>query len=147
MLQIHDVERQESNPIASKFTRPYNRLTRSAYPNLTRTPYPSLTRSRQCLPGLICSFPAESPYPIIFPIGLLLTRSYMVLSGQINLPDRFLVRLLPTRSYLATLPDFLTQSGNTSLHPTAYPTIPNHLIQPSTLQLTSPKNFLIGLPP
>jgi hypothetical protein len=62
-------------------------LTRTTYPILTRMPYTSLIRSHQCLSGLICSYPAELLYLILLPIGLLLTRSY-----------------------LATLPDFLTQS-------------------------------------
>jgi hypothetical protein len=61
------------------FTQPYNQLTQSAYPNLARTPYPTLTQSNQCLPGHICSNLAELPYPILLPIGLLLTQPYMVL--------------------------------------------------------------------
>jgi hypothetical protein len=107
------------------FTQPYNRLTRSAYPNLARTPYPSLTRSHQCLPGLICSYPTESCYHILLSIGLLLTWPYTVLPGRITLPDPFPIGFLPTRSYPATLLDFLTRPGNTSLHPAAYPALPN----------------------
>jgi hypothetical protein len=86
----------EPYPITSMFTRPYNRLTRSAYLNTARTPYPSLTWSHQCLPGLICSYPVESPYLILLPIGLLLTQPYKVLPSRITLPDLFPVRLLPT---------------------------------------------------
>jgi hypothetical protein len=104
----------------------------SAYPNhiriaspiFIRAPNPSLTRSNQCLPSLIHPYPAESPYPIIFPIGLLLTRPYTVLPDQITLPDLFPIGLLPTRSYPATVPDFLARPGNISLHPTPYPALP-----------------------
>jgi hypothetical protein len=103
-------------------------FTLSAYPNLAWTTYPNfirgLTRSHQCLPSLIRSYPAKLPYPILLSIGL-----------------------LPTWSYPATVPDFLAQLGNTSLHPTTYPALPNHLARPGTLQLASPKNFLISLPP
>jgi hypothetical protein len=68
------------------------------------------------------------------------------LPGRITLPDLFPIRLLPTRSYLATLPNFLTRLGNTSLPPTAYPTLLNHLSRPGTLQLTLPENCLISIP-
>jgi hypothetical protein len=87
--------------------------------------YLSLIRSHQCLSGLICSYPAESPYPILLLIGLLLTRSYTVLLDRITLPDTLLIGLLPTRLYPATLPDFLTRSflDRTS----AYPIVPDHL--------------------
>jgi hypothetical protein len=102
-------------------------LTRSAYPNLvritylssTRAPYPSLTQLHQCLPGLICSYPAELHYPILLPIGLLLTCPYTVLPGRI------------------TLPNFLTQPGNTLPHSFAYPALPNHLTRPGTLKTSS----------
>jgi hypothetical protein len=59
-----------------------------------------LIRSHQCLSGLICSYPVE----LLYPIGLLLTRSYP-----------------------ATLPNFLTQSfpDETS----NYPIVPGHLTQ------------------
>jgi hypothetical protein len=107
----------------------YPNLARIAYPIFIRAPYLSLTRWHQCLPGLVCSYPAKLPYPILLPIRLLLTRSYTVLPSRINLPD------------------VLTRSGKTSLHPTAYPTLSNHLTQQGTLQLASPENFLIGLPP
>jgi hypothetical protein len=125
----------------------YLNLARTAYLNSTQVTYPSLTRSHQCLPGLIHSYPVELSYLILLPIELLLTWPYTVLPGRVTLPNLFLIRLLPTRSYPATLPNFLTQPGNTSLHPTAYPALPNHLTWSGTLQLTSPKNFLIGLPP
>jgi hypothetical protein len=91
------------------------------------------------LPGLIRSYPAELPYSILLPIRLQLTRPYTVLPGRIILPDLFPVGIMPTRSYLATLPDFLTQPGNTSLHLTTYPTLPNHHTRPGTLQLDSPE--------
>jgi hypothetical protein len=123
------------------------RHTRILLEQLARTPPEHLTRSHQCLLGLIRSYPAELPYPILLLVGLILIRPYTVLPGQITLPNLFPIGLLPTRSYPATLPDFLTRPGNTSLHPTAYPALPNHLTRPSTLQLDSPKNFLIGLPP
>jgi hypothetical protein len=146
-------------------------FTQSAYPNHAKTaylifiqaPYPSLTQSHQCLPSLICSYPAKLPYLILLPIGLLLTRPYMVLLGQITLPDSSLdqtstypaLHSLTRPNYLTQffsrtdfyLPNFLTLLGNTSLHPTAYPALPNHLTQPGTLQLASPKNFLISLSP
>jgi hypothetical protein len=125
----------------------YPNLARIAYLNFTRTLYPSLTWSHQCLPGLIRSYATEFLYPILLLIGLLLTQPYTVLPGRITLPDLFLIGLLPTRSYSATLSNFLTRSGNTSLHPTAYPALPNHLAWPGTLQLASPENFVIGLPP
>jgi hypothetical protein len=88
-----------------------------------------------------------STYPILPPIGLLLIRPYTFIPGQITLPNLFPIKLLPTQSYPATLPAFLTRSGNTSLHSTTYPALPNHLTRPGTLQLASPKNFLIILPP
>jgi hypothetical protein len=70
-------------------------LTRSAYLNPARTaclnsirvPYPSLTQTQRCLLGLIRSYQAELPYPILLPIRLLLTRPYTVLPGGITLPD------------------------------------------------------------
>jgi hypothetical protein len=86
----------------------YLNLTRTAYLNFTQAPYPSLTRSYQYLPGLICSYPAELPYPILLPIRLLLTRPYMVLPGRITLLGLFPIGLLPIRSYPATLPDRVT---------------------------------------
>jgi hypothetical protein len=110
-------------------------LTRLAYPNLARTayskstqaPYSSLAQSHQCIPGLIHSYSAELSYPFLLPIRLLLTQPYTVLPGRITLPDLLPIELLSTRSYPATLLDFLTRSG--------------------TLQLASPKNFHISLPP
>jgi hypothetical protein len=125
----------------------YPNLARTAYLNFIRAPYPSLSRSHQCLPGLIRSYLAELPYPILLPIELLLTRPYTVLPGRITLLDLFSIGLLPTQSYPATVPDILTRPGNTSLHPTAYPALPNHLARPGTLHLASPEKFLIGLPP
>jgi hypothetical protein len=133
-----------------------NRLTRILPEQLTRTPpecltralpdrinaYPAsfihiwpnyltrfFSRSDFYLPGLTRSYPPELPYPILLLIGLLLARPYTVLPGRVTLPDLFPIRLLSTRSYPATLPDFLTRPGNTSLHSTAYPAIPNHLIR------------------
>jgi hypothetical protein len=85
--------------------------------------------------------------PDLFPIRLQSTRPYTILPGRITLPDHFPIGLLPTRLYPATLPDFLTRSSNTSLHPTAYPALPNHLTRLGTLQLASPEDLLIGLPP
>jgi hypothetical protein len=144
-----------------------NRLTRIPLEQLSRTPLERLTRSHQCLPGLICSYPVELPYLILLPIGLLLTRPYVVLPGRITLPDsspdqtstysvlhdltwpNYLTPSLldQTSAYPGTLPDFLTWPGTTSLHPTTYPALPNHLTRSGTLQLASPKNFLMGLPP
>jgi hypothetical protein len=85
------------------------------------------------LPDRINAYPVESPY-------LILTRSY-----PIELP--YLIGLLPIRLYPATVLDFLARPGNASLYPTAYPVLPNHLAWSSTLQLVSPENFLIVLPP
>jgi hypothetical protein len=70
-------------------------VTWSAYLNLSRTtyliyiwaPYPSLTRSHPCLPALICPYPAESPYPILLLIGLLLTQ------------PNYLTRSFPDKTY------------------------------------------------
>jgi hypothetical protein len=123
-------------------------FTLSAYPNLARTgypifiqaPYPSLTQLHQCLRGLIRPYLAESPYPILLLIRLLLIWPYTVLPCRVTLPDLFLIRLLPIRSYPATVPKFIAWPGNTSLHPTAYPALPDHLAQLGTLQLASPKN-------
>jgi hypothetical protein len=115
-------------------------------------PYLSLTRSHQCLPALYVhtqlnyvtrffsrldcylpsltqSYPVELPYSTPLSIRLLFTWPYTVLPSRITLPDLFPIELLPTRSYPATLSDFLTRPGNTSLHPTAYPALPNHLTQ------------------
>jgi hypothetical protein len=131
---------------------------------LARAPPERLTLSHQCLPDLICSYPAELPYMILLPIRLLPTPpNYLIRfffqsdfylfgltwSYPTELPYLIflLIALLPTQSYLATLPDFLTRPGNTSLHPTSYPALPNHLTWSGTLQLASPKNFLISLPP
>jgi hypothetical protein len=102
----------------------YLNLARTAYPNSTRAPYLSLTRSHQCLPSLIHSYPAELSYLILLPIKLLLTRPYTVLPGRITLPDLFWIRLLPTRSYLATLPGRVTPRCTQLLtwpYPTEYP--------------------------
>jgi hypothetical protein len=74
-------------------------LTRSTNPNLTRTVYPNFT---------LAPYPVALPYPILHPIGLLLAQPYRVLPGQITLPDVFPIRLLPIRSYPATLPDRVT---------------------------------------
>jgi hypothetical protein len=86
----------------------YTNLAWTAYPNSTWVPYSSLTRSHQCLPGLRRSYPTELPYPILLSIRLLLTRHYMVLPDRVILSDLFPVRLLPIRSYPATLPDRVT---------------------------------------
>jgi hypothetical protein len=64
-----------------------------------------------------------------------------------SLPDLFPIRLLPTRLYPTTLPDFLIRPGNTSLHPIAHPTLPNYLTWLGPLQLASPEIFPISLPP
>jgi hypothetical protein len=90
---------------------------------------------------------AESHYPILLPIRLLLIQLYTVLPGRITLPDLFPIGLLPTRSYPTTVPDFLARSGKTLLHPTTYSALPNHLAWLGTSQLASPKNFIISLPP
>jgi hypothetical protein len=116
-----------------------DRLTRILPEHLTQTPPERLTRLVQCLPSLIRSYPAELSYPILLLIGLLLTQSYTVLPGRITLPDMFPIGLLPTRLYPTILPDFLTRPSNTSLHPTAYPALPNHLTRMGTLQLASLK--------
>jgi hypothetical protein len=52
----------------------------------------------------------------------LLTRHYTVLPDRIILPDLFPIALLPTRSYPATLPDFLTRSGYPLMYiPSSHP--------------------------
>jgi hypothetical protein len=107
--------------------------------------------------------------PEPYPIASIITRPYTFIPGQITLPNSspdqtstysalhgltrqnylnrsFSNRTSAYRLYMATLPNFLTRPGNTLLHPTAYPALPNHLAQPGTLQLASLKNFLIGLP-
>jgi hypothetical protein len=129
------------HPIGLPESRP-NSLS-GLHPSVLPEPYPiasMLTRPYKSIPG-------RSPYPILLLIELLLTQSYTVLPGRITLPDLFSIGLRPTRSYPATVPDFLARLGNTSLHPTAYPALPDHLARLGTLQLNSPKNFLIGLPP
>jgi hypothetical protein len=107
-------------------------FTISTYPisflNLTRTAYLNFIRA---------------PYPI----ASMLTRPYTFIPSRIILPDLFPIELLPTQSYPPTVPNFLTRLGNNSLHPTAYPALPNHLARPGTLQLASPKNVIISLPP
>jgi hypothetical protein len=92
-------------PITSMLTRPYTfipgRITlpnsspdqTSTYPalhDLTRSNYltQSFSRSDFYLPGLTRSYSAGLPYPILLPVGLLLTRPYTVLPGRITLPDR-----------------------------------------------------------
>jgi hypothetical protein len=112
-----------------------DQLTQISPEYLIRSSSESLTRSHQCLPGLIRPYLAKSPYPILLPIRLLLTRPCTVLPSRITLPDLFLIGLLPTRSYLATVPDILARPGNTSLHPTAYLDLPSHLARPGTLPL------------
>jgi hypothetical protein len=85
-------------------------------------------------------------YSDTYPIRL--TRPYLIAYlAELPYHDVFFIGLLPTQSYLATLPDFLTQPGNTSLPSTANPALPNDLSRPRTLQLALPENFLIGLPP
>jgi hypothetical protein len=69
-------------------------------------------RSDLYLPGHTRSYPAELPYPILLPIGFLLTRSYSAtLLGRVTLLGTHLLTRLVT------------------------------------LQLASPKKFLISLPP
>jgi hypothetical protein len=91
-------------------------LTRISLGQLTQSSPECLIRLQQCLSGLICSYLTESPYPILLPIGLLLTRPYTVLPNQISLPDPFSVRLLPTRLYPTTLSDFLTRPDYPPMH-------------------------------
>jgi hypothetical protein len=128
-----------------------DRLTRISPEQLTRTPAKRLTRA---LPDRINAYPVlyvhtrPNYFTRFFPRTFFylpsLTQSY---PAELPYPILLLIRLLLNRSYPATLPDFLTQPGNTSLHPTAYPALPNQLTQLSTLQLASPENFRIGLPP
>jgi hypothetical protein len=82
-----------------------DRLTRMSPEQLIPAPYLSFTRSYQCIPGLIRPYSVESPYSILLPIKLLHTRPYTVLPGRNTSPDLFPTRLLPTRSYPATVPD------------------------------------------
>jgi hypothetical protein len=88
--------------------RDYARLlTRVATRNLTRVAYPSLLPriSPERLPEL---------YPDTYPIRL--TQPYpKSYPAELPYPDHFLTRLLPTRSYPTTLPDFLARPDNTSL--------------------------------
>jgi hypothetical protein len=74
------------------------------------------------------------------------TSTYLAIDGLPRL--NYLTRSFPgqTSTYPIIL-GHLTRPDNTSLHLTAYPALPNHLSQPSTLQLTLLKNFLIGHPP
>jgi hypothetical protein len=112
----------------------YLNLARTAYLNPTRAHYLSLIQSHQCFPGLIRSYPSELPYLILLPIRLLLTwpnyltwflnRSDFYLPGRITLPDPSPDQTSAYRSYPATIPDFLTRPGNTSLHSTAYLALP-----------------------
>jgi hypothetical protein len=120
-----------------QLTRVTFTLTRTTYLIFIRAPYLNLTWSHQCLPSLI------RPYSALYAH----TRPYTILPDQITLPNLFLIGLLPTRSYPATKPDFLARPDNTSLHPTAYLALPNHLAWSGTLQLASPKNILISIPP
>jgi hypothetical protein len=116
----------DSTSIRTCFLNLLLEFTQTTYPGnpypiglrnwLTQTSPECLIRSHQCLSSLICSYPAESPYPILLPLGLLLTRPYTVLPDRITLPDPFPVGLLPTRSYSATLPDFLTQPSYPLMH-------------------------------
>jgi hypothetical protein len=122
------------------FTRPY-----TLYP--TKLPYPILLPIGLLLTRPYTVLPGQITLPTLLLIKLLLTRAYTVLPDRITLPDLFPIGLLSTRSYPATLSNFLTRTGNNSLHPTAYPALPNYLTWPGTLQLASPKYFLIGLPP
>jgi hypothetical protein len=126
---------------------PYLRLCPTPYPSRYLEPYPSCTRACYPMPYLSL-YPSMLPkiLPELYP-SVLSDALPDYLPGRIILPDLFLTRLLPTRSYPTTIPDFLTLPGNTSLPPTAYPAIPNHLSCPGILQLALPKNFLIDLPP
>jgi hypothetical protein len=150
----------------------YLNLARTTYPILTRASYLSLIRSHQCLPVLVISLPKSCPNTLSepYPITSMFTQTDMFIPSRITVPDsspdrtstyptlhgltrpNYLTRSFPGRtstyrSYPATLPAFLTRPGNTLLHPTAYLALPNQLIRPGTLQLTSLENFLIGLPP
>jgi hypothetical protein len=138
---------------------PYPRLCPTPYPSRYPEPYPSclpesypsvlLDASPESLPKPHSSMlPRISPEHLseLYPIRL--TRPYPIAySTELPYPDLFSIRLLPTRSYPATIPDFLTWSGNTSLPPNAYPPLPNHYSRPGTLQLALSENFFIGLPP
>jgi hypothetical protein len=73
-----------------------DQLTQISPEQLTQNSPERLTRSHQYLAGLIHSYPTELLYPILLPIGLLLTRPYTVLPDRITLPDIFQIRLLPT---------------------------------------------------
>jgi hypothetical protein len=78
------------------------------HPSALPEPYPItsiLTRHYTFIPDQII-LPDYSPDQ---------TSTYPVLPGRITLPDLFLIGLLPTRSYPATFPDLITQSGNASL--------------------------------
>jgi hypothetical protein len=134
-------------------------FTLSAYPiDLPKShpnSLPKLQPSTLSEPHLIASMltwpytliPGRITLPDSSPDRTSTYSAYMVLPGRITSPNLFLFGLLPTRLYPATIPDFLTRPGNTSLHPTAYWALPNHLARPGTLQLASPENLLIILPP
>jgi hypothetical protein len=74
---------------------------------------PHMSRYLSMLPRIS---PEHLPelYPDTYPISL--TRPYpIVYPTELHYPDLFPTRVLPTRSYLATLPNILTRLGNTSL--------------------------------
>jgi hypothetical protein len=127
----------------------YPNLARTAYLNSTRStllkpylitslltwPYtfisgsiilPDSSPNRVLLTRPYTVLPGQITLPHLFLIWLLPTQPYTVLPNRITLPDIFPIGLQPTRLYPATLPDFLTRPGNTSLHPTALPALPNH---------------------
>jgi hypothetical protein len=118
-----------SSPDRTSLARPYTVL-----PGRITLPDPCPDRTSMYLTGL--------PYPILLPIRLLLNRPYTALPSRITLHDLFPIGLLPNRPYPATLPDFLTRSGNTSLHPTTYPALPNHFTRPGTPKTSSSASHL-----
>jgi hypothetical protein len=88
-------------------------LKRISPGQLTRSSPECLIRLHQCLSGLICSYSAESPYPILLPIGLLLT--YPALHGLTR--PNYLTRSFPDHtSAHPIIPNFLTRSGYPPMH-------------------------------
>jgi hypothetical protein len=124
----------------------FDRLTQILPKQLTRTPPKRPTRA---LPNRINAYPA-----LYFRIRLnfltrFLSRSdfYFPALHGLTRPN-YLKQSLPVQtSAYSIIPGHLTRPGNTSLHLTAYPSLPNQLTRPGTLQLASPEDFLIGLPP
>jgi hypothetical protein len=87
---------------------------------LTRSSPECLIRLHQCLSGLICLYPTESLYPILLPIGLLLTRSYPA-----TLLDFLTRSFLDRTSDYPIIPGHLTQSNANQTYD--YPIVPDHL--------------------